>query len=147
MSRKKKRKNGRRIFLVNCARFESRVMTSRSDFICGRCSHSLIPTCIGISDDRPGNLALCSMLVDGGAPAVLDGHAVVSCKLHSIPLFPRVYHLWASVRSEHGYGDVFDWQSVGSFRIADAPGLIGPAAQAHVSTDGAGYIQHDWEMQ
>jgi ABC-type polysaccharide/polyol phosphate transport system ATPase subunit len=101
---------------------------------------------IGISDGRPGNLALCSMLVDGGAPEILEGRAVVSCKLRSIPLLPRVYHLWASVRSEHAYGDVFDWQSVGSFRIADAPGLVGPAAQAHASTDGAVYIEHDWEV-
>jgi hypothetical protein len=87
------------------------------------------------------------MLVDGGAPAALDGHAVVSCKLHSIPLLSREYDLWASVRSEHGYGDVFDWQPVGSFRIADAPGLIGLAAQANAFTDGAVYIQVDWEMQ
>jgi len=102
---------------------------------------------IGISDGRPGNLALCSMLVDGGAPEILEGSAVVSCKLRSIPLLPRVYHLWASVRSEHAYGDVFDWQSVGSFRVADAPGLVGPAAQAHAATDGAIYIQHHWEVR
>jgi lipopolysaccharide transport system ATP-binding protein len=102
---------------------------------------------IGISDGRPGNLALCSMLVDGGAPEVLEGRTVVSCKLRSIPLLPRVYHLWASVRSEHAYGDVFDWQSVGSFRVADAPGLVGPAAQAHATTDGAVYIQHDWDVK
>jgi len=102
---------------------------------------------IGISDGRPGNLALCSMLVDGGAPEVLEGRTVVSCKLRSIPLLPRVYYLCASVRSEHAYGDVFDWQSVGSFRVADAPGLVGPAAQAHASTDGAIYIQHDWEVK
>ena len=101
---------------------------------------------IGISDGRPGNLALCSMLVDGGAPEILEGRAVVSCKLRSIPLLPRVYHLWASVRSEHGYGDVFDWQPVGTFRVADISGLDGPAAQAHVSTDGAIYIPHDWEV-
>ena len=86
------------------------------------------------------------MLVDGGAPEVLDGPAVVSCKLRSIPLLPRVYYLWASVRSEHAYGDVFDWQSVGSFRIADAADLVGPAAQAHSSTDGAIYIRHAWEV-
>jgi lipopolysaccharide transport system ATP-binding protein len=102
---------------------------------------------LGITDGRPGNLALCSMLVDGGAPHELDGPVTVSCTLHSIPFLPRVYQLWCSVRSEQAYGDLFDWQPVGAFRIADADGLDGPAAQAHASTDGAVYIAHDWGVR
>jgi ABC-type polysaccharide/polyol phosphate transport system ATPase subunit len=102
---------------------------------------------IGITDGRPGNLALCSMLVDGGAPEEVDGTVTVSCWLHGVPLLPRVYQLWCSVRSEQAYGDLFDWQAIGAFRIADAPGLVGPAAHAHSSTDGPVYIAHEWEVR
>ncbi len=66
---------------------------------------------IGITDGRPGNLILCSMLVDGGAPERIDGAVTISCRLHSVPLLPRVYQLYCSVRSEQAFGDVFDWQS------------------------------------
>jgi len=99
---------------------------------------------IGITDGRPGNLVLCSMLVDGGAPEALEGQPVVSCRLRSIPLLPRVYQLWCSVRSEQAYGDLFDWQHVGAFRISGADGLVGPAAQAHSATDGPVYVAHEW---
>ena len=99
---------------------------------------------IGITDGRPGNLVLCSMLVDGGAPEVLEGQPIVSCRLRSIPLLPRVYQLWCSVRSEQAYGDLFDWQHVGAFRVSGADGLAGPAAQAHSATDGPVYVAHEW---
>lgn len=102
---------------------------------------------IGITDGRAGTLILCSMLVDGGAPSRLDGAAVVSCQLRSIPLLPRVYQLWCSVRSGHAYGDLLDWQQVGTFRVSDMPGLTGPVAQAHASTDAPIYVPHHWEVR
>jgi len=101
---------------------------------------------LGITDGRPGNLVLCSMLVDGAAPAKLDGESVVSCRLRSLPLLPRVYQLWCSVRSEQAYGDVLDWQQVGTFRIAGATRLVGPAAHAHTSTDGPVHVAHEWQV-
>lgn len=101
---------------------------------------------IGISDGRPGNLALCSMLVDGGAPEVVEGQFQVSCRLKSLPLLPRVYQLWCSVRTSQAYGDVFDWQPIGAFRIAEALKAVGPAAVAHMATDGPLHIAHDWEV-
>ncbi len=101
---------------------------------------------IGITDGRPGTLALCSMLVDGGAPESVDGQTVVSCRLRSLPLMPRVYQVWCSVRSEQAYGDLFDWQQIGAFRIVEAPGLVGPAAHAHAATDGPIYIGHEWKV-
>jgi hypothetical protein len=97
---------------------------------------------IGISDGRPGNLVLCSMLVDGGAPEEVDGPVTFSCRLRSIPLLPRVYQLWCSVRSEQAYGDLFDWQALGAFRIADSPGLDGVVA----STDAPIHIAHEWKV-
>ena len=101
---------------------------------------------IGITDGRLANLVLCSMLVDGGAPEKLEGDTTVACSLRSIPLLPRVYQLWCSVRSEQGYGDLFDWQHVGTFRVAEAGGLVGPAAQAHASTDAPVYVAHEWRV-
>jgi lipopolysaccharide transport system ATP-binding protein len=101
---------------------------------------------IGITDGRAGNLALCSMLVDGHAPERVDGEVEVACLLRCLPLLPRVYQLWCSVRSEAAFGDLFDWQPIGAFRIADDGRFGGPAAQAHISTDGPVYIPHDWEV-
>jgi lipopolysaccharide transport system ATP-binding protein len=102
---------------------------------------------IGITDGRPGNLVLCSMLVDGGAPHEVDGDVVFSCRLQSLPLLPRVYQLWGSVRSEQAFGDIFDWQPLGAVRIRQSELPAGPAAQAHVSTDGPVYVAHEWEVK
>ncbi len=101
---------------------------------------------VGITDGRAGILVLCSMLADGGAPERIEGETVVACRIRALPLLPRVYQLWCSVRSERAYGDLFDWQLIGSFRIADAPGLIGPAALAHAATGGPVYVPHDWQV-
>ena len=102
---------------------------------------------IGITDGRPGTLALCSMLVDGGAPEQIVGEVEFRCLLRGVPLLPRVYQLWCSVRGEQAFGDLFDWQPVGAFRIATSPGLQGPAAMAHTATDGPVHIPHVWEVQ
>jgi lipopolysaccharide transport system ATP-binding protein len=102
---------------------------------------------IGITDGRPGNLALCSMLVGGNVPERLEGEVEVRCLLRRIPLLPRVYQLWCSVRGEAAFGDVLDWQPVGTFRIADGPVAEGPAAVSHMLTDGPVYIEHGWEVR
>jgi homopolymeric O-antigen transport system ATP-binding protein len=102
---------------------------------------------IGITDGRPGNLVLCSMLLDGSPPSEVDGAFAVSCRLHSIPLLPRVYQLWCSVRSEAGFGDLFDWQQVGAFRVAAGPNFSGPSAEAYVSTDAPVHVGHEWQVK
>jgi lipopolysaccharide transport system ATP-binding protein len=101
---------------------------------------------IGITDGRPGGLVLCSMLVDGGTPDRIEGETVVLCRLRSLPLLPRVYELWCSVRSAQAFGDLFDWQQVGAFRVVEAPALTGPAALAHTATDGPVYVAHEWNV-
>ena len=102
---------------------------------------------VGITDGRAGNLVLASMLVDGGAPERLDGEAEVRCVLRDVPLLPRVYQLWCSVRGEHAFGDLLDWQAVGSFRIAAAPASDGPLANSHKSADGPVYVPHEWVVE
>ncbi|MDR7550838.1 MAG: ABC transporter ATP-binding protein [Armatimonadota bacterium] len=101
---------------------------------------------LGITDGRPGNLILCSMLVDGGAPEHVDDSFEARLKMRSLPLLPRVYQLWCSVRTDHAFGDVFDWQPVGAFRVTEPPSLSGPAAVAHTSTDGPVHVDHVWEV-
>jgi lipopolysaccharide transport system ATP-binding protein len=101
---------------------------------------------IGITDGRPGNLVLCSMLVDGGAPETVVGDTEFACRLRRLPLLPRVYEVWCSVRSEHALGDLFDWQPIGAFRIAASDASVGPAAQAHTATDGPVFVEHEWEV-
>jgi hypothetical protein len=72
---------------------------------------------------------------------------VISCVLENIPLLPRVYQLWCSVTSEAGAGDVFDWQPVGSFRIAGVPGSGGREARGHGAIDGPVSVAHRWRVE
>jgi hypothetical protein len=101
---------------------------------------------IGITDGRRRNLVACSMLADGGAPDLISGTTEFTCTLRNVPLLPRVYEIWSSVRTEYGLGDLFDWQPVASLRFAAADAGSGPAAQAHSSTDGPVFVEHDWQV-
>ncbi|MDR7545141.1 MAG: ABC transporter ATP-binding protein [Armatimonadota bacterium] len=102
---------------------------------------------IGITDGRYGNLALCSMLVDGNAPSRMEGETEVCCALYKIPLLPRVYQLWCSVRGEQAIGDVFDWQAIGAFRVVGTLRGEGPATVALTTVDGPVHIEHRWEVR
>lgn len=100
---------------------------------------------LGISDGRPGNLILCSMLVDGQVLPRLEGEHTVACRIRALPLLPRVYQLWCSVRSRHAYGDLMDFQPVAAFRVAEGPpGANGPAALSHLGTDAPIYAEYEW---
>jgi ABC-type polysaccharide/polyol phosphate transport system ATPase subunit len=92
---------------------------------------------LGISDGRPGALVLCSMLETEHAFDLAEGRHVVSCKLGRLPLGPRTYGIWLSVRESVGAADLIDWAEVGSIRISlpgessgvsgvTAPWLYGP---------------------
>jgi lipopolysaccharide transport system ATP-binding protein len=94
---------------------------------------------ISITDGRPGSLVLCSMLLDGGAPDSVNGRTMVSCRLRSLPLLPRVYQLWCSVSSAQAYGKLLEWQQVGAFRVVGASDL-------HAGTEGAVYVAHEWKV-
>lgn len=101
---------------------------------------------LGINDGRPGNLILCSMLVDGRVPEVLNGgETTITCRIHRLPLLPRVYQTWCSVRNGRAYGDVLDWQVVGAFRVSDGPSdASGPAAVSHLRLDAPIHVDYDW---
>jgi ABC-type polysaccharide/polyol phosphate transport system ATPase subunit len=101
---------------------------------------------LGISDGRRGNLVACSMLVDGGAPESISGSTEVTCRMRNLPLMPRTYHVWSSVRSEDGLGEIFEWQPVGVLRFTSDDLAPGPMAQALTPTDGPVFVEHDWKV-
>jgi ABC-type polysaccharide/polyol phosphate transport system ATPase subunit len=102
---------------------------------------------IGISDGRPGNLILCSMLADGHVVEVVEGPTTVTCRIPQLPLLPRVYQIWCSVRSHLAQGELFDWQLVGAFRVADGPAwLKGPGAIAHTGTEAPIHTDYTWRV-
>lgn len=101
---------------------------------------------IGISDGRPGPLILCSMLVDGHTPEVIEGSCVMSCRIRQLPLLPRVYQTWCSVRNGYAYGDLLAWQIIATFLVAEGPlDATGPAAISHTRTDAPVHVEYEWQ--
>jgi homopolymeric O-antigen transport system ATP-binding protein len=105
---------------------------------------------IGVTDGRPGNLIVCAMKAGADVPERMSGETLVSCRLEAIPLLPRVYELWCSVRSESAYGELLDWQPVGAFRVAEGPdrdGSSGRSRGALSATDGPVHVSHSWRVE
>jgi lipopolysaccharide transport system ATP-binding protein len=101
---------------------------------------------LGLSDGRIGCFALASMLVDGDVPAVLEGEGHIDCTFLELPLQPRVYELWGSVRGEAGFGDLVDWQRLRLFRIvADVEGR-GKSVVAHSIGDAPVKLPYRWSV-
>ena len=99
---------------------------------------------VGIGDGRIGVFALASMLFDGEAPEVLRGEGQLDCTFESLPLFPRTYEIWASVRGSSGFGDLVDWQR---FRMLGVEGEIGGSgigAAAHSLEDAPVKLPYTW---
>ncbi|HXX39001.1 MAG TPA: ABC transporter ATP-binding protein [bacterium] len=101
---------------------------------------------LGIGDGRPGSLIVCSMRVDGKVPETISGPAVVSCRMHGLPLLPRVYQVWCGVRGSHAYGYVLE-QMVGTFRVTEGA-LAGdtPAPVSDLRMGAAIHVEHDWDV-
>jgi lipopolysaccharide transport system ATP-binding protein len=101
---------------------------------------------IGISDGRPGALILCSMLESSQAFDLKPGHHVLACRLGPLPLGPRTYEIWASVREASGGADLVDWNPVGAIRIKHPEGLKGPAALTTPWMYGPVRVGHEWRL-
>jgi len=83
---------------------------------------------LGVSDGRPGALIMCSMLERAEAFDLGPGEHVLACRILTLPLAPRTYEIWASVRDASGAADLIDWSCLGSLRVEeDLPGS-GPSA-------------------
>lgn len=78
---------------------------------------------VGIGTAQSGLLALASMLVDGEAPARIEGRGTIECTFERLPLNPGVYEVWGGARGEAGYGELLEWQRLAVFRVgADGSG-------------------------
>jgi ABC-type polysaccharide/polyol phosphate transport system ATPase subunit len=74
---------------------------------------------VGLHDGRIGVLSVASMLVDGNVPTRLIGKGHIDCTFEHLPLRPRTYEIWGSVRGAEGYGELVGWQRLRLFRILE----------------------------
>ncbi|HLW59424.1 MAG TPA: ABC transporter ATP-binding protein [bacterium] len=102
---------------------------------------------IGISRGGPSTLIVCSMLADGQIPDQIDGRFEVSCHIPKLPLLPSVYQTWCSVVNSHAYGDLFDWQPVGAFRVSDGPAWHNGPALIGTWIDSPVYTDYRWQWR
>jgi len=99
---------------------------------------------VGISDGRPGALVLCSMLEGHEGFDLVPGRHVITCRTGPLPLGPRVYELYASVREGVGAADLLDWSSVGAIRVSLAESPVGPTALTAPWMWGPVRVGHRW---
>lgn len=101
---------------------------------------------VGLTDGRPGTLVLCSMLEGHEGFNLSQGRHVVRCRTGTLPLAPRVYELFASVREGVGAADLLDWSPVGALRISLVGGEMGPTAVTAPWLYGAVRVSHSWSL-
>ena len=99
---------------------------------------------VGLSDGRPGTLVLCSMLEGHEGFDLAPGRHVITCRMGPLPLGPRVYELYASVREGVGAADLLDWSSVGAIRVSLAESPVGPTALTAPWMWGPVRVGHRW---
>lgn len=101
---------------------------------------------IGLSDGRIGCFSLASMLIDGHTPGVLEGEGWVDCAFTELPLQPRVYEIWGSVRGQSGFGDIVDWQRLRLFRVVGDVVGSGKSLVTHSLDDAPVRIPYQWRF-
>jgi ABC-type polysaccharide/polyol phosphate transport system ATPase subunit len=102
---------------------------------------------VGLTDGRPGALVLCSMLEGHEGFDLAPGLHVVTCRLGPLPLGPRVYEVYASVREGTGAADIIDWSSVGAIRVSLPEGSVGPNAVTAPWMHGPVRVDHRWSLE
>jgi lipopolysaccharide transport system ATP-binding protein len=104
---------------------------------------------IGITEGGWRPIALASMLIDGRAPEHICGRGRITCRFDDLPLLPKVFEVWGSIRGESGFGDIVDWQHLASFRVAtvDARVELGPNVSFQHLQDGAPlFLPYEWSF-
>ena len=81
---------------------------------------------VGVSDGGPSTLMLFSMLDSGDSFDLAPGSHTVVCTTGALPLGPRPFELWASIRGSAGLGDLIEWLHVADVRFLDAGAGRGP---------------------
>jgi hypothetical protein len=87
------------------------------------------------------------MLVDGQVPERLEGAGHVDCTFEALPLHPRTYEVWASVRGAAGFGDLVDWQRVALVRVTGDPAGAGRGAVTHTLADAPVRMPYAWTIE
>ena len=100
---------------------------------------------IGISDGRGPCFSLASMLQDGQMPERIAGTGSIDCAFEALPLHPRTYEIWASVRGESGFGDLVDWQLVRRFRVVGEEGA-GKSATSFALDNSPVKLPYAWRL-
>ena len=100
---------------------------------------------VGLSDGRHF-FTMASMLIDGEVPTLLEGEGHVDCVFDGLPLFPRTYELWGSVRGKGGYGDLVDWQRLRLFEITDEITGGGASAVTHSLLTAPVRLPYTWQV-
>jgi lipopolysaccharide transport system ATP-binding protein len=101
---------------------------------------------VGLSDGRIGCFTLATMLIDGRSPEVIDGSGWIDCTFAALPLLPRVYEIWGSVRGEAGFGDLVDWQRLRLFRMSGDVSSAGRSAVTHSMADAPIALPYTWTL-
>lgn len=102
---------------------------------------------VGLRDPLMGLFSLASMLVDGEAPAILEGRGVLDCTFASLPLKPRLYEVWGEVRGQSGSGFLIDWQRLRRFRVLGDPEGSGLGVMSHSLQHAPVTIPYRWRVQ
>ena len=107
---------------------------------------------LGVTDGRGWNIFMASMLADGMAPEFIEGEGAVKCMFNHLPLLPKVYEIWGSVRGEEGLGELIDWQMFGAFRIGEekrptALEPVGKASITHLRAEAPCFVPYQWVIQ
>jgi homopolymeric O-antigen transport system ATP-binding protein len=113
--------------------------------------HAVVPIegpifSVGLSDGRSACFTLASMLVDGKAPPVIEGEGYVDCMFAGLPLHPRTYEIWGSVRGGAGFGDLVDWQRLRLFRVTGDIEEGGKGAVTHSMADAPVRLSYSWNV-
>lgn len=102
---------------------------------------------IGLTDPGLGLLTLASMLVDGKVPHEIVGEGQVDCTFANLPLRPRTYEIWGSVRGEAGFGDLVDWQRFRRFQVSGDSDGSGRSAVSHSMLYAPVTIPYSWSLK
>jgi hypothetical protein len=100
---------------------------------------------IGLSDPGLGLLTLASMLIDGQAPDGIVGDGHLDCTFEHLPLRPRTYEIWGSVRGEAGFGDLVDWQRLRRFQVV-GQSASGKSAVSHSNLYAPITVPYHWDI-
>lgn len=102
---------------------------------------------IGLSEGTPRPFAMASMLNDGYQVPDLSGQGTFELEFPRLPLNPKVFEVWGSVRGAQGYGDIIDWQRWASFRVLPDSVSSGGGAIVTTMADSPVRLDYSWRFE